>query len=101
MYPLMEPHPFARDMQEEMIAQIEHERPRFLVLVNVDTSWSRRPESSLTIMDWAQRTVEAQYRLVGVTEILPDGSSVEHWDAAAAMAVPQSHTYVLTYERRS
>ncbi len=101
MYPLMEPQPFAETMQADMIAQLERERPRYLVLVNVDTSWSRRPESSLTIMDWAQRTVEAQYRLVGVTEILPDGSSVEHWDAAAAMAVPQSHTYVLTYERRS
>src|SRR5262249_38716343 len=52
-YPMMEPQPFARRMQDDMIAQIERARPRFLVLVNVDTSWSRRPDSSTRVLDWA------------------------------------------------
>ena len=99
MYPLMETHPFARRMQEDMIAQLERERPRFLVLVNVDTSWSRRPESSLAVMEWAERVTATDYRLVGLTEILPDGTSVEHWDAAAQDVTPRSRTYVLVFER--
>ena len=99
MYPLMEPHPFARRMQEDMIAQLERERPRFLVLVNVDTSWSRRPDSSLAVMEWAERATATDYRLVGLTEILPDGTSVEHWDAAAQDVTPRSRTYVLVFER--
>ena len=55
-YPLMEPHPFARQMQEDMIAQLERARPRFLVLVNVDTSWSCRPDSSTRLFDWSHVT---------------------------------------------
>jgi 4-amino-4-deoxy-L-arabinose transferase-like glycosyltransferase len=100
MYPLMEPQPFAHRMQQDMIAQLERERPRFLVLVNVDTSWSRRPESSLAVMEWAERVTAADYRLVGITEILPDGTSVEHWDAATENVTPRSRTYVLVFERR-
>ena len=99
MYPLMETHPFARRMQEDMIAQLERERPRFLVLVNVDTSWSRRPESSLAVMEWAERVTATDYHVVGLTEILPDGTSVEHWDAAAQDVTPRSRTYVLVFER--
>ncbi len=101
MYPLMEAHPFAHRMQADMIAQLERERPRYLVLVNVDTSWSRRPDSSLAVMEWAERTTAADYRLVGVTEILPDGTAVHHWDDAAPGAPLRSRTYVLVFERRA
>jgi 4-amino-4-deoxy-L-arabinose transferase-like glycosyltransferase len=100
MYPLMEPNPFAHRMQAEMIAQLERARPRYLVLVNVDASWSRRPESSVAVMEWAERATAADYRLVGVTEILPDGSSAYHWDDAAPAALLRSRTYLLVYERR-
>ena len=30
-YPLMEPHPYASKMQEEMISQVEQANPKFLV----------------------------------------------------------------------
>src|SRR5262249_23167465 len=73
MYPLMEPQPFARRMQEDMIAQLERERPRFMVLVNVDTSWSRRPDSLLLLLDWAQRTANAAYDPIGFVDIPANG----------------------------
>jgi hypothetical protein len=101
MYPLMEPHPFARRMQDEMIAQLERERPRFLVLVNVDSSWTRQPDSPLAIMEWATRATAADYHLVGLTEILPDGTTAHHWDAEAPTAPIRSRTYVLTFERNA
>src|SRR5262249_7476752 len=55
--PLMEPQPFAARMQDDMIAQLSASLPRYLVLVNVDTSWSRRPDSSMKILEWAAATV--------------------------------------------
>ena len=101
MYPLMEPHPFAHRMQEEMIAQLERDPPRFLVLVNVDTSWSRRPDSSPALMAWAERTVNTSYEPVGLADILPDGRTVYRWDADARAASPQSRFYVVVFARRS
>ncbi len=100
MYPLMEPHPFARHMQEDMIAQIDGLRPRYVVLVNVDTSWTRRADSHDAIFQWAERVVNADYDPVGVTEITMDHTEYR-WDAEARGAMPRTASYVLTFERRS
>jgi len=100
MYPLMEPQPFAERMQDDMIAQLESERPRFLVLVNVDTSWSRRPGSSLKLLDWAAMTVDASYRPIGLVEMAQGEPSRSIWGDAAATAVPRSRAYVVVFERR-
>lgn len=101
MYPMMEPQPFAERMQDDMIAQLEKERPRFLVLVNVDTSWSRRPGSSLKILDWASATVEASYRMIGLVEMRPGEPSRSVWGDAAAGATPRSRAYAAVFERRA
>ena len=100
MYPLMEPQPFAARMQDEMIAQLESARPRFLVLVNVDMSWSRRPDSSLKILDWAARTVDEGYRQIGLVEIVPGEPSRSVWGDAAATASPRSRAFVAVFARR-
>ena len=99
VYPLMEPQPFARRMQDEMIAQLERERPRFLVLVNVPTSWSLQAESSHALLAWVERTVNTDYRLVGLVDIMPDGETVYRWDAAAAGASPASSNHLAIFER--
>ncbi|MCW5890342.1 MAG: glycosyltransferase family 39 protein [bacterium] len=99
-YPLMESHPFAHEMQDAMIAELERARPRVLVLVNVDTSWSRTPASSLELLAWAETTVNAGYEQVGLIEIPPDGAAVSRWGAAAQGAAPRTPAFVAVFERR-
>ena len=99
-YPLMEAHPFAHRMQEEMIAQLERARPRMLVLVSVDTSWTRREESSTAIFEWAARTVDAQYDRVGLIEIARDRPATFRWGDEARNAQPRTRSYVTVFERR-
>ena len=69
MYPLMEPQPYALQMQEEMIQQIETAKPKFLIFVNVFTSWLTQPTSEKMIFDWFQKYQEKYYRLIGVIDI--------------------------------
>ena len=71
MYPLMENHRFAYEMQKEMIRQIELEEPKFLILVNISTSWLFRKESQRLILNWVQGYL-SNYRLVGMCEISPE-----------------------------
>lgn len=99
-YPLMEAHPFAEKMQEAMIAELERARPRFLVLVNVDTSWTRTPSSSLRLLQWAEATVNAGYTQVGLIEIPPAGPSVARWDADARDAMPRTPAFLAIFARR-
>ena len=52
-YELMEPQSYARQVQEEMISQIESARPKYLILIFVPTSWLRQPASEGMIFTWA------------------------------------------------
>lgn len=53
-YALMETHPYALTMQDEMIRQIEEAKPEYVVFVQNQHSWLRRPESEKKIFDWWQ-----------------------------------------------
>lgn len=99
MYPMMQPLPFARAMQEEMIRQIEAARPRFLVVVDVAYSWVGRPDSDWTLFTWLGRWVPAHYHRVGIADIGATGGTAYRWGADARTYVPQSDARVLLYER--
>jgi len=52
MYPLMEQQPSAREMQEQVISDFERTRPEYMVLVDDNFSWLKRPDSETKILDW-------------------------------------------------
>ncbi len=62
-YALMELHPYAAKMQEDMIAQIEKAAPKYVVFVNNPLSWLTRPESQTKLLDWWPRYWEQHYTL--------------------------------------
>jgi len=72
MYGLMEPQPFALRMQEEMIAQVEKNKPPFLVLATASTSWLQRPDSEKRLLFWAMDYINDYYRPVVVADIYSD-----------------------------
>ncbi len=51
-YALMEKHPYALRMQEEMIRQIEEAKPEYVVFVQNHFSWLTLPDSERKILDW-------------------------------------------------
>lgn len=59
MYPLMEPQPFARTMQREMMAEVERANPKYIVSVTSPFSWLARPDSDRTIIEYAQKKVDS------------------------------------------
>jgi Dolichyl-phosphate-mannose-protein mannosyltransferase len=101
LYPLMEPQPFALAMQETMIAEFERAQPRYLVVVNVSTSWSRRPDSHPRLQQWAEATINDQYDMVGLAEIRRTEPTRYRWGADALRGVrPETPSFVATFERR-
>ncbi len=71
MYGLMEPQPYALRMQEELIGDLERTRPRYVVDVDIATSWLMRDNSATRIFDWwgdyRARHYEAAQRFDGLT----------------------------------
>lgn len=75
VYALMESHPWATQMHEEMIREIESSQPRMLVFVNEPASWLRRPESETRLLEWLNGYIR-EFRLSTRIEISQDGTRI-------------------------
>jgi len=96
-YPLTEPHPYALQMQEEMIRQIEAAKPKFLIFVN---DWVVQPTSEKMILNWFQEYQEKYYRLVGVIDMVSTNQTIYRWDENAVGYTPRSPYCWLTVLKR-
>jgi hypothetical protein len=99
MYPLMEPHPYALQMQEEMIQQIEAAKPKLLIYVNVFTSLGVGPTSKKLIFDWIWQYSQQYYRLVGVVALVSEDRATYCWGQDAKSCFPLSPFWIAVLER--
>jgi hypothetical protein len=98
-YPLMETQRYARQMQGEMIREIESAEPKYLISVTVDTSWLHSARSENRIFEWAQRYTADNYVAVGfVNLIAPD--RVEYYFDDIPQQVPELGEFILIYQRK-
>ncbi len=74
MYALMEPQPYAKYMQQEMIKEIESSNPIFVVDVHVRKSWLKSSTSEDEIFTWREQYLR-DYEKVGTWYIQPDGKT--------------------------
>ena len=97
--PLVEPQPFAIQMQNDMIADLERNAPAFVVRFPIAETLSLGAESPPRIYDWWSDYGPRYYRLVGIADIMEDGSSVYRWEQAAETYRPRSLYYLAVYRR--
>ncbi len=98
-YFLTADQPRNREMQQEMIRDIERARPRYLLLVGLPTSWWFRPDSPTDILDWFDRYRRGGYALEGVL-ILTERGGVLKWGAEARAQDLSRTPYYLGIFRR-
>ena len=99
MYPLMEPQPFANDMQAQMIREIEQNPPAYLVFTFVPNSWLMRPTSNRRVLDWVQRYVDENMQLVGLIQYRDSKTIGMAWGNQAATPPLRSTSYTAIYRR--
>jgi hypothetical protein len=100
MYGLMEPQPFARTMQQQMIREIEESAPAWLVVVSIPVSWLVRPDSDGSLARWAEPYVEKHYRPVGLVEILSPDSTAYTWGDPVSVGNARTPYLVVVYRRK-
>jgi len=100
VYPLMETHPYALQMQKEMIGQIENAKPKFIVLVNVKLSWLSVPGSNNYIFEWINKYTLQNYVSVGLADIVAFDRTVYRWGRETAGYNPASKYWVAVYRRK-
>ncbi len=80
-YALMEPQPFARKMQEEMIREIENNSPEFVVFED-ERIWERRPDSDPEIFNWWD-SCRTNFTRVGLADMVSPSETRLRWNAQA------------------
>ena len=98
-YPLMEPQPFAKRMQEEMIREIEQNPPAYLVFVSIPTSWLEQTGSSHLLLDWARGYVEQHMQVSGLIQFTGAQTTESAWGADAARTHLHSTLFVSIFKR--
>ena len=101
MYPLMESHVYAREMQAKLIQEVEATQPKFVVVVNLGGSWiPPRSDISPIVKEWAQDYLNGEYEIQGVVDILTYKKTVYKWEKQAKGYHPQSRFHLLIYKKR-
>lgn len=98
--PLVEPQPFALHMQDDMIGELEHNSPAYVVRFPIVETLNLGAQSPARIYQWWADYGPSHYQLVGIADILDDGNSVYRWDAAATTYQPQSLYHLAVYRRK-
>ena len=83
MYPLTEDHSYARVMQAKMIKEIENSDPKYILVVNVSTSWLWQKKSSRKLLAWSQGYLEKKYKMSGAVEISFEKDSIYYFNDQA------------------
>jgi hypothetical protein len=94
----MEPQPYARQMQQEMIREIETNRPRFLVLIVISKSWLAGRNSDQTILRWADSYCEADYEEVGLINIFDRGT--DYYFSSPPAGITPAPDHIVIYRRK-
>lgn len=98
MYPLMEPQPFALQMQHELARDFEQAEPDWVVFALGNGSWLSSDESNLWILQWAAGFLRG-YERIGVVHIDRNAISYE-WDSAALQSQGDSPSPVFIFRRK-
>ena len=99
-YGLMEPQSYARQMQEEMIREIESARPKYLISIGVPASWLQQATSEGLIFAWANDYLGKFYDVVGLVNILSRDHTDYYFDQLPT-PMPPLRNYIFICRRKS
>ena len=100
-YGMTEDQKYALRMQREMIHEVGLTRPKYVILVVIDLSWSWRQESPKVISSWITEYTNRDYSLVGLVNMIGFGRTDYYWEEHVPPSVRELGSYVLIYERKS
>ena len=85
-------------MKQELVAEVEAARPRFVVWVNTSTSWDTRVGAARPVVAWAEAFLDSGYELAGRVAIRGPRQTDYAWDEEARRLGPGGAS-VLVFRR--
>jgi hypothetical protein len=99
-YTLMEGSSYARQMQQDMIQQIEAAHPEYVVFVDMPNSWDRTADSETMILAWEAKYCRDFYELAGRVDFPADKPPVFRW-GQEAVSTPAAEECIEVLKRKA
>lgn len=99
MYPLTERQPYADDMRQELMRDVQRVKPPYVVLVDSANSWVATLQPDTRLVTWANTFTSSCYERAGIVDLDPAGESVIRWDADADGYQPRFKSKVTIFRR--
>ncbi len=99
-YGMMEKQDYNVKMQEEMIREIEKNKPKFIVFVKVGLSWMEYPDSPRKIFEWMPQYIDKNYEMKGQIEVSNEHKGEFYWDEKATNRQPSSENHIVVFKRK-
>jgi hypothetical protein len=87
-------------MQEEMIAQIENTKPKFIAYCNVEFSWLYHEGAPRLIYEWSDKYTNQYYELTGVIDLANPYEAIYKWNEEAKNYQPSGKEFIKVYKRK-
>ena len=99
MYPLMEPQPYAKTLQEEMIREILTANPDYFVFVGVSTSWLPHGDSDASLLSWFETYRREHLAPVALVQLFSDAQVEYDWSGAHQPEAARPKRWLEVYRR--
>jgi hypothetical protein len=103
-YPLLEPQPYAKSMQEEMIAELLQSDPEYFVYIGVPASWSEWSGGANQVQKWFHAFRSQHLEPQGLAQILPGGKTeyswTDGWHGCPTNLTLSSDRWIATYRKK-
>jgi hypothetical protein len=101
MYSLIVRQKYTARMQQELIHEVETNRPEYLIYADVAESWGaerdRAPQAS-AFLAWVRQYAQTNYEIAGVTEV--GDSARDLWGEEAKLYKPAAREAIYVLKRK-
>ena len=85
--------------QREFVRDVEKQQPKFIVFFNHPFSLLVQPNVDHYVFEWANKYISANYKVVGVVDMIEGQHSNYVWGDAAAVYKPVASNIIYVFER--
>jgi len=79
-YTIVGKNDLSKKLQNEMFTEVESARPKYIVYLNVYTSWLANKKTEPTLYAWMEYYLKFNYKMVGMIDIISPEVSKYYWD---------------------
>jgi Dolichyl-phosphate-mannose-protein mannosyltransferase len=98
-YPLMDKQPNNRVMQQQMISEIEKNKPAVIIFCNIAYSWIVFPGTPRDIFDWGNTYTHDNYTPVAFVDFYIDSGWQFFWGDAIKNRTKQPKSFMIIFKR--